>query len=93
VNFMMDLDLIRKRSPPAEKLAAGVAEFETYIRNNKDFIPNFGERYRQRRDDQHGLRRIDDQSGREQTVRQEATDGMDVRWSPSPVTDPDQGPE
>jgi hypothetical protein len=47
VNFMMDLDLIRKRSPPAEKLAAGVAEFETYIRNNKDFIPNFGERYRQ----------------------------------------------
>jgi hypothetical protein len=47
VNFMMDLDLIRKRSPPAEKLAAGVDEFETYIRNNKDFIPNFGERYRQ----------------------------------------------
>ena len=47
VNFMMDLDLIRKRSPPAEKLAAGVAEFETYIRNNKEFIPNFGERYRQ----------------------------------------------
>ena len=47
VNFMMDLDLIRKRSPPAEKLAKGSAEFETYIRNNKDFIPNFGERYRQ----------------------------------------------
>ena len=47
VNFMMDLDLIRKRSPPAEKLAAGVAEFETYIRNHKEFIPNFGERYRQ----------------------------------------------
>jgi hypothetical protein len=46
-NLMMDLDLIRKRSPPAEKLATGVAEFETYIRNNKDFIPNFGERYRQ----------------------------------------------
>ncbi len=42
VNFIMDLDLIRKRSPPAEKLAAGVA-----IRNNKDFITNFGERYRQ----------------------------------------------
>jgi hypothetical protein len=39
VNFMMDLDLIRKRSPSAEKLAAGVAEFEAYIRNNKDFIP------------------------------------------------------
>ena len=39
------------------------------------------------------LRRIDDQSDREQTVRQEATDGMDATWSPSLVTDQDQGPE
>ena len=31
----------------AEKVAAGVAEFETYIRNNGQFIPNFGERRRQ----------------------------------------------
>jgi hypothetical protein len=30
-----------------EKLAAGVAEFETYIGNNRESIPNFGERYRQ----------------------------------------------
>src|ERR1700690_1677250 len=43
----MDLDLIRKHSAPAEKLADGVAEFETYIRNNQESIPNFGERYRQ----------------------------------------------
>ena len=27
-----------------EKGCRGVAEFETYIRNNRDFIPNFGER-------------------------------------------------
>jgi hypothetical protein len=46
-NLTMDLDLIRKRSAPAEKLATGVAEFETYIRNNREFIPNFGERHRQ----------------------------------------------
>ena len=46
-NLFMDLDLIPKRSAPAEKLAAGVAEFETYIRNNRESIPNFGERYRQ----------------------------------------------
>jgi hypothetical protein len=25
----------------------GLAEFETYIRNNRESIPNFGERYRQ----------------------------------------------
>jgi hypothetical protein len=46
-NLMMDVDLIRKRSASAEKLATGVADFETYIRNNKEFIPNFGERHRQ----------------------------------------------
>jgi hypothetical protein len=46
-SVVIDLDLIRKRFASAEKLAAGVAEFETYIRNNKEFIPNFGERYRQ----------------------------------------------
>ena len=46
-NLSMDLDLIRTPSAPAEKLAMGVAEFETYIRNNQESIPNFGERYRQ----------------------------------------------
>lgn len=46
-NLRMDLDLIRKHSAPAEKLAGGVAEFGTYIGNNRESIPNFGERYRQ----------------------------------------------
>jgi hypothetical protein len=46
VSLTIDLDLIRKGSASAEKLAAGVADFETYIWNNKEFIPNFGERYR-----------------------------------------------
>ena len=46
-NLSMDLDLTRKHSAAAEKLATGVAEFETYVRNNQESIPNFGERYRQ----------------------------------------------
>lgn len=46
---VLDLDLIRNHSVSAEKLAAGVAEFETYIRNNQASIPNYGERYRQGR--------------------------------------------
>ena len=29
-----------------QKVAKGIGEFETYIRNNEEFIPNFGERYR-----------------------------------------------
>jgi len=35
-NLRRDLDLIRKHAATAEKLAAGVAEFETYIGNNQE---------------------------------------------------------
>ena len=46
-DMLLDLELIRPHSLAGEKLAAGLAEFEIYIRNNREFIPNFGERYRQ----------------------------------------------
>ena len=46
-HLFLDLDLIQDRCAPAKKLAAGVTEFETYIRNNQESIPNYGERYRQ----------------------------------------------
>ena len=45
--LLMELDLIRAHSTAAAKLASGLAEFKIYIDNNQDFIPNFGERYRQ----------------------------------------------
>ena len=44
---LYDLDVQRRRFPTAAKLERGVTEFDTYIRNNQKFIPNFGERYRQ----------------------------------------------
>jgi hypothetical protein len=47
-NLLMDLELILDRSALTEKLAAGIAEFQTYIRNNQESIPNYGERYGQR---------------------------------------------
>jgi hypothetical protein len=37
-NLLMDLDLIQDLSAPAEKLAAGLAQFEGYIRNNQESI-------------------------------------------------------
>jgi hypothetical protein len=46
-DLLQDLDLIRAHSAAAEKLTYGMTEFEIYIRNNREFIPNFGERYRQ----------------------------------------------
>ena len=46
-SLILDLDLLPARSTATEKLGQSVGEFTTYIRNNIDFIPNFGERYRQ----------------------------------------------
>ena len=39
------LEFFRSRSAAAERLAAGLNEFDTCIRNNQEFIPNFGERH------------------------------------------------
>jgi hypothetical protein len=47
VNQSMDLSLIRAHSAAAAKVADGLAEFEAYIRNNREFIPTFGARRRQ----------------------------------------------
>jgi hypothetical protein len=44
---LIDMDLLATRSAATEKLGQSVGEFATYIRNNVDFIPNFGDRYRQ----------------------------------------------
>ena len=43
----IDLSLIQAHSVPAAKVANELAEFDIYIKNNCDFIPNFGERWRQ----------------------------------------------
>ena len=43
----IDLGFIRGHSAPAAKVANGVTEFETYIKNHSEFIPNFGDRWRQ----------------------------------------------
>lgn len=46
-DLITDLSLIQAHSGPAKKLGDSISEFQTYIENNRDFIPNFGERYRQ----------------------------------------------
>src|SRR6059058_4235720 len=45
--LLIELELLRAFSAAADKLGQGVGEFDTYIRNNLEFITNFGERYRQ----------------------------------------------
>ena len=46
-SLSLSLDRIREHSAPAAKVANGLTEFEIYIKNNSEFIPNFGDRWRQ----------------------------------------------
>jgi hypothetical protein len=46
-DLLVELGFIQVRSNAAKKVADGLSEFETYICNNREFIPNFGERRRQ----------------------------------------------
>jgi hypothetical protein len=41
-----DLDLTPGKSENRDKLSKQLAEFDGYIQNNRDYIPNYGERYR-----------------------------------------------
>ena len=46
-DLLMELGLVQARSNAAKKLVDTLEEFRTYICNNREFIPNFGERRRQ----------------------------------------------
>ena len=46
-DLLMELSLIEARSNAAKKVVEGLDDFRTYICNNREFIPNFGERRRQ----------------------------------------------
>jgi hypothetical protein len=45
-HLLMELSLVQARSAAAKKVADGLRDFETYIGNNREFVPNFGERLR-----------------------------------------------
>jgi hypothetical protein len=46
-DLIMDLGLIQACSGAAKKLGESICEFHTYIRNNQEYISNYGELYRQ----------------------------------------------
>jgi hypothetical protein len=45
-DVQMDLDSVENGNPALGKMGQHVSEFNTYIANNKAFIPNYGDRYR-----------------------------------------------
>jgi hypothetical protein len=91
--LIIELDLLRAFSPAADKLRQGIGEFETYIRNNIEFIPNFTSgNATVRANHQYSVCGIHDQSGRQQAVRQEAADAVDAAGRTLTATDADQSP-
>jgi hypothetical protein len=44
--LQMDIDCLEDQTSKRKKLQQGVEEFLTYIQNNGDYIPNYGELYR-----------------------------------------------
>ena len=75
----------------ARKLLKGIEELHTYVERNQEFIPNYGERYRNGERIASGLRRVSGQSGYEQTDGEAPADAVEPAWSPSLATDPDAG--
>jgi hypothetical protein len=73
------LDLISRRSEPADKLAAGISELWTYVRNNRESIPNYGEAVPAGRNDQHGVCGIDDQI--DQVVSRRFVKKQQMSWT------------
>ena len=45
-DLQWDLELMAGRTENGKKLLKQLREFDGYIRNNEEFIPNYGERYR-----------------------------------------------
>jgi hypothetical protein len=89
----LELDLesasFESKDQTTRKVLKGVEELHTYVRQNRQFIPNYGERYRNGELISSGLRGVDSQSGGKQAHGEEATDAMDAARSPSTVADPD----
>ena len=46
-DLIMDLSLIQSHSGAAKKLGDGLSELQTYMSNHQEYIPNYGEWYRQ----------------------------------------------
>src|SRR5260370_39349721 len=90
-DLLMELSLIEARSNAAKKVVDGLDDFRTYICNNREFIPNFGERRRQGETISTAFVGVDDQSSDQETIRQATADAMEAARSPSFAVDQDEG--
>lgn len=89
--MLLDMELIRAHSAAAEKLTAGMNEFETYIPQQPGVHPELRRAVPAGREDQHGVRGVDDQSSGESALCQETTDAVVAEGRAPAITDPDEG--
>jgi hypothetical protein len=68
---------IEAGSPEHRKLLKAVRAFETYVTNHRAFIPNYGERYRQRKAISTGFT----ESAVNQVVSKRFVKKQQMRWS------------
>jgi hypothetical protein len=90
--LLVELSVIQARSNAAKKVSESLSEFETYICNNREFIPNFGERRRQG----ETISTAFVESTINQVVSRrfvQAADAMDPTGRPSFAADQDEGPQ
>ena len=78
-------------SPLTQKVAKGIGEFETYIRNNEEFIPNFGERYRNGETISTAFVESTVNQVDQQAHGEEAANAMDTPRGTSTAADPNKG--
>jgi len=64
--------------PAMQKLAKAAAEFQTYIRNNTAFIPNYGERHR----NDEAISSAIAESTVNQVISKRMVKRQQMRWSP-----------
>jgi hypothetical protein len=76
-SLLYALEFPASRSLLVQKLAKGVHEFETYIRNSEELIPNFGERYRMGETITTAFVESNRQPGDQQAAGEEAADAVD----------------
>ena len=91
-DMLVELGFIQARSNAAKKVADGLSEFETYICNNREFIPNFGERRRQG----ETISTAFVESTINQVVSRRFVKKQQMQWTlrgPSFAADQDEGPQ
>lgn len=77
----------------AKKVADGLSELETYIDNNRELVPNFGERYRQGETISTAFVESTINQVVSSALRQEATNELDAERSALVVAAAHEGSE